>query len=53
LIAISPGVPIGTSLPASSMSFMSVFGMGMPMLPLKEVLSTGLQLTEGDVSDRP
>jgi len=32
---------------------MSVEGSGRPMVPVNSVLVTGLQLTEGEVSDRP
>jgi hypothetical protein len=32
---------------------MSVLGIGRPMLPLYSVLSTGLQVADGLVSDRP
>jgi hypothetical protein len=35
------------------MHFIHVDGSGTPMLPLYSVLVTGLQLTEGEVSDSP
>jgi hypothetical protein len=40
-------------LPSSSTHFIQVEGSGTPMVPVNSVLVVGLQLAEGEVSDRP
>ena len=50
---ISPAVPIGTSLPSSSRITISVDGNGRPMVPENSVVTTELQVAEGEVSDKP
>ena len=53
-MAISPDWPSSvTSLPLSSISFMSVLGTGTPIVPVYSLEVTGLHEAIGLVSDRP
>ena len=53
LMKISPRSPNGTGFPASSAIITSVFGRGIPIVPIRSVPSIGLQVATGAVSVKP